>query len=115
MANFKNTSRSAEEETTGNFCGNTNIGEEEVTLELSEEEKDQVAYEHAAVSSRLRRYKEMKSSNRTLLTEPYISPADDELIYIPLVFHQFQDNTEWPDNPVDLQPPHVLHPSMWRL
>ena len=40
MANFKNTSRSAEEETTGNFCGNTNIGEEEVTLELSEEEKE---------------------------------------------------------------------------
>jgi len=80
------------------FCAHDIIKEDQEPV-LSPEDREALRVEEAIVRTRLKKYNDKVRSNTrafTPLTEPYQDYADSELIYIPLVFHQFSNNDpEW--------------------
>ena len=81
---FKNNNRSTEEEIIGG-CGNSHP---EADIPLTEEDLRILKSEAIHAKQRLNAYTRSKNS-RTNLTPPYITHPPEDLIYIPLVFHQF--------------------------
>ena len=92
MANFKNNNRTSEEEIIGG-CGNSHP---ETDIPLTEEDFRMLKSEAIHAKQRLNAYNQSKNS-RTDHTPPYVTYEPEELIYIPLVFHQFISPNPQPD------------------